>query len=139
MSDFPDVVEIFSTNSSGHYPSSVVESFGRYVKIEGETSNGKPVWKHESNDRGLHSDEGNWCFGTTTAPANKKCGYISSDHKNKDLDNSGVWHYYDKNNIWQDDSTIIVKGYASVTAGRKDTVVEEEDQTTVTCRTTKNG
>ena len=111
MSDFPDVVEVFSTNSSGHYRSSVDECFGRYVKIEGENSNGKPVWKHESNNRVLHSSEGGyWCFGTPTAPTDKKCGWIISDHKNKDLDNSGVWQYNDENKIWQDDFTIIVKG-----------------------------
>ena len=111
ISDFPDIIEVFSTNSSAHYRSLVDECFGRYVKIEEETSNGKPVWKHESNDRVLHlSTAGYWCFGTPTAPTAKNCGYIASGHTNKDLFNSGVWQYSDGNNTWHKDFTIIVKG-----------------------------
>ena len=111
MSDFPDMIEVFSTNSSAHYRSLVDECFGRYVKIEGENSNGKPVWKHESNNRVLHSSkDGYWCFGTPTAPTAKNCGYIASGHTNKDLFNSGVWQYSAGNNTWHKDFTIIVKG-----------------------------
>ena len=144
MTDFPDVVEVFSTNSSAHYQSSVVECFGRYAKIKGEASNGKPVWKHESNDRVLHSNHaGYWCFGTPAAIPDKTCGYISSDLSHKDLDNSGGWEYLMENNTWHGDLAIIVKGlftiktictllrpgYASVAAGRKVAVVEEGGQT----------
>ena len=112
MSDFPDVVEVFSSNSSEHYRSEVVQCFGRYVKIEGETSQGKPVWKHESKDRVFHSDiYGYWCLGTPNAIIDQVCGYITGQLSNKDIENSGVWRIYDyENQTWQDDHSIIVKG-----------------------------
>ena len=111
VADFPDVIEVFSTDSSQNYRSKVVTSFGRYVKTEDETSNGKPVWRHESNDRVFHKDGGNWCFGTPISILNKLCGFIRSSKVNKDIANSGHWQYYNEGSIWQDDFTITVKGW----------------------------
>ena len=110
--DFPDVIEVFSTDSSQNYQSGVATSFGRYVKTEDETSNGKPVWRHESNFRVLHATHGRWCFGTPGAiPDKELCGFIRSSKKNKDIAHSGHWQWaVGKDSIWQDDSTITVKG-----------------------------
>ena len=48
--DYPDVVSIFGTNSSENYTVSVAECFGQYSKMQGVSSNGRPVWKHNSRD-----------------------------------------------------------------------------------------
>ena len=77
-SDYPDIVSISNRDPSENYDSSAESCLGQYSKIAGESSLGRPVWKHKNRkDRffffGLNSW---WHCGYLYGP--KRGGFFSA-------------------------------------------------------------
>ena len=147
--DYPDVVSIFGTNSSENYTVSVAAWFGQYSKMQGVSSNGRPVWKHNSRDDKhlFYHEEGWWLVGDDYE---SKQGLIYSKYSGEEIPRKG-WRRSTGGNGFVDDSTLTVEGLkllllfmhdlftgsAFVAAQRKTATVEEKDRSMLTCRTTK--
>ena len=84
-SDYPDVVSISNTDPSANYSSSDKSCLGQYSKMTGESSLGKPVWRHKDHkDRFFfYGLNGHWFCGYLYGPT--RGGFFSAAL------NQGAW------------------------------------------------
>lgn len=128
--DYPDVVSIFGSAPADDYTTDAKSCFGFYSKMPGESSRGKPVWKHIDRDnRFFFCGQNDW-----------QCGYKYGDNHGGYINAPGErfpqspWKQY-LDGAWHEEPTITFESL--VTAGQKQVEVEETDKMTLTCRTPK--
>jgi len=105
--DYPDIVAIFGTSPSQNYTTATTKCFGEYSKMENQSSNGKPVWKHNSReDRVLFYDQNNFWLVGGNYESND--GFMASKYRMEEQIPRRSWRR-STGGSFHDDSSLIVE------------------------------